>query len=53
MFGRELGDFSEYRRARVHPHLPVWLTREEIQQLFGCLEEPTLLMAQAMKSRAD
>ena len=48
VFGRELGDFSEYRRARVRPHLPVWLTREEIQRLFACLEEPTRLMAQVM-----
>ena len=45
VFGRQLGDFSEYRRARVHPHLLVWLTREEIQGLFGCLDDPARLMA--------
>ncbi|MBX3745340.1 MAG: phage integrase N-terminal SAM-like domain-containing protein [Verrucomicrobiae bacterium] len=48
VFGRELGDFSDYRRAKVRPHLPVWLTREELGRLLDRLEEPWRLMAQAM-----
>jgi site-specific recombinase XerD len=48
VFGQELGDFSEYRRAKVRPHLPVWLSREEIQRLFAHLEEEMRLMAQVM-----
>mgnify|MGYP001595048424 CR=1 FL=1 len=48
VFGRELGDFSEYRRAKVRPHLPVWLTREERKRLFDKLREPSRLMAQVM-----
>jgi integrase len=43
-----LGDFSDYRRAKVRTHLPVWLTREEIRRLFACLDERTRLMAQVM-----
>jgi integron integrase len=38
VFGRELGDFSDYRRARVYPHVPVWLTRAEMDALLGRLE---------------
>jgi integron integrase len=48
VFGRKLGDFSDYRRAKVRPHLPVWLTRGEVERLFGCLEDPWRLMAQTM-----
>jgi hypothetical protein len=48
VFGRELGDFSEYRRAKVRPHLPVWRTREETKRLFDKLREPYRLMAQVM-----
>jgi integrase len=47
-YRKELGDFSDYRRAKVRTHLPVWLTREEIQRFFACLEERTRLMAQVM-----
>ena len=32
----------------VRTHLPVWLTREEIQRLFGCLDAPANLMARLM-----
>ncbi|MBI2948015.1 MAG: phage integrase N-terminal SAM-like domain-containing protein [Verrucomicrobia bacterium] len=46
VFGKELGDFSDYRRARARTHLPVWLTREELQRVFEQLQEPWRLMAQ-------
>jgi integron integrase len=46
VFGQELGDFSDYRRARARTHVPAWLTREELQRLFDQLEEPWRLMAQ-------
>jgi len=48
VFGRELGDFSDYRRARARSHLPVWLTREEVSRLLDCLEGRYRLMAQVM-----
>jgi integrase len=49
VFGRELGDFSNYRRARARTTLPVWLTKEEVQRLFEALDEPPMvLMAQVM-----
>jgi len=48
VFGKELGDFSDYRRAKVRTHLPVWLTREELRQLFDQLLEPWKLMALLM-----
>jgi integrase len=48
VFKRELGDFSEYRRAQVRPHLPVWLSREELQRLFEFLHPDSRLMAQVM-----
>jgi integrase len=37
VFERKLGDFSDYRRARVRPHLPTWLTPEELERFFACL----------------
>ena len=48
VFGKELGDFSEYRRAKARTNLPVWLTRDELGRLFEHLEEPWRLMAQVM-----
>ena len=30
VFGKELGDFSDYRRAKVRTHAPSWLTAEEV-----------------------
>ncbi|MBN2506244.1 MAG: phage integrase N-terminal SAM-like domain-containing protein, partial [Verrucomicrobia bacterium] len=33
VFQKELGDFSEYRRARMRRHAPTWLTRSELQAL--------------------
>jgi integron integrase len=48
VFGRELGDFSDFRRARARAHLPVWLTRPELGALFGQLTEGWGLMARVM-----
>ena len=48
VFGKELGDFSDFRRAQVRPHAPVWLTPEELQRLFSCLEGQWNLMAKIM-----
>lgn len=48
VFEKDLGDFSEYRRARARTNLPVWLTREELQRFFECLDEQTRLMAEVM-----
>src|SRR5436190_17513258 len=48
VFERQLGDLAEFRRAKVRTHLPVWLTREEMEKLFAGLEEPTGLMARLM-----
>ena len=38
VFGQELGDFSDYRRAKMRPHAPTWLTRPEMQRLLEHLE---------------
>ena len=37
VFQKELGDFSDYRRARMRPHAPTWLTRSELQALLEAL----------------
>ena len=37
VFGKELGDFSDYRRGKVRPHLPTWLTLEEVRSLLSQL----------------
>jgi integron integrase len=48
VFELELGDFSDFQRAKVRPHAPAWLTPEEIDRLFSCLEGNWLLMAKVM-----
>jgi len=48
VFQQPLGDFSEYRRAKARTHLPVWLTKEELQRLFACLDGEERLMARVM-----
>jgi integrase len=48
VFGKQLGDFFDYRRAQARTHLPVWLTKEEIERLFACLEPDMRLMARLM-----
>jgi len=48
VLGRELGDFSDYTRARARVALPVVLTREELRHLLAQLDGRTRLMAQVM-----
>jgi len=48
VFGRELGDFSDFTRARQRLHIPVVLTREECQRLFAALDGTMQLMAELM-----
>jgi integron integrase len=48
VMGRQLGDFSDYQRAPVRQRLPVVLTREEMQRVFGQMEGTTRLMGQVM-----
>jgi integron integrase len=46
VFGRQLGDFSEFRRAKARRNLPVWLTKDEMHRFLGCLDDQMRLMAQ-------
>ena len=46
VFGKELGDFSDYRRGKVRTHLPVWLTRSEMRVLLQHLDGQWRLMTQ-------
>jgi integron integrase len=48
VFGRELGDFSDFTRARKRLNIPVVLTREECQRLFAALDGTMQLMAELM-----
>ena len=48
VYGKELGDFSDFTRAPHHPRIPVVLTREECRELFAALEGSTRLMAELM-----
>ncbi len=43
---RELGDFSDFVRARAERRVPVVLTQRECRQLFAAMDETTRLMAQ-------
>lgn len=43
---RDLGDLGAYRRASRGPHIPVVLSRSEIDRLFAQLERTALLIAQ-------
>ncbi|MFO1477135.1 MAG: integron integrase [Verrucomicrobiota bacterium] len=45
VFGKELGDFSDYRRAKASSHVPVWLTPSEIRLLLEQLDEKWSLLA--------
>lgn len=38
VYGKELGDFSDYRRARARTHVPSWLTANEMKALLEQLE---------------
>jgi integron integrase len=44
--GRDLGDFSDFVRARAERRVPVVLTQRECKQLFAAMDEGTRLMAQ-------
>ena len=48
VYGKELGDFSDFTRARQHARIPVVLSRTECRQLFAALEGSTRLMAELM-----
>jgi integron integrase len=48
VFGRELGDFSDFRRAKARSNMPVWLTREEMRRLLDSLRGTWKLMAGVM-----
>jgi integron integrase len=43
---RDLGDLGSYRRALRRPHIPVVLSRDEIDRMFAELTGTSLLMAQ-------
>jgi integron integrase len=48
VFGKQLGDFSDFRKAKVRARLPVWLTREEIDHLLNRLDGLWTLMTRVM-----
>jgi integron integrase len=43
---RDLGDLGDYQRARRGPHIPVVLSRDELDRFFAQLKDTWLLMAQ-------
>ncbi len=47
-FGKSLGDFSDFTRARRPPRLPVVLTREECRTLFDAMDGTSRLMGELM-----
>jgi integrase len=46
--GQDLGDFSDFARARRRMRVPVVLNRAECERLFACLEGTARLMAELM-----
>jgi integrase len=46
--GRDLGDFSDFVRARRRVRVPVVLNRRECERLFDALEGTPKLMAELM-----
>ncbi len=48
VLGKQLGDFSDFTRARRRLNIPVVLTREECQRLFGAMDGTPRLMAELM-----
>ena len=45
VMGTEVGDISDYERARASRHLPVVLSRKEVERLLAALPDRYLLMA--------
>ena len=45
VFGQDVGDFSDFRRAKIHPHAPVWLTPNETTRLLEQLPPEHALLA--------
>jgi integron integrase len=45
VYGQELGDFSDYRRAKARTRAPSWLTRSEVRRLLAQLEGRWVLLA--------
>lgn len=45
VMAHDLGDFSDYMRARSSRHLPVVLSQSEVGRLFNCLPDRHRLMA--------
>ena len=48
VFGKDLGDFSDYHHAKARSHMPVWLTHEEMDRLLNSMEGISKLMAEVM-----
>jgi len=48
VLGKQLGDFSDFTRARKRLNIPVVLTREECQRLFETMDGTPRLMAELM-----
>ncbi len=48
VYGRELGDFGDFARAKRQVRIPVVLAREECRHLFAALEGTNRLMAELM-----
>lgn len=48
VFGKPLGDFSDFKRAKIRSHVPVWLTRDEMDRLLMQLPGQWGLMARVM-----
>jgi hypothetical protein len=44
VFGKELGDFSDYQRAKVRTHAPSWLTPSEMKGLLEQLDDRWALL---------
>ena len=48
VLGRELGDFSDYLRAKCRKPAPVWLSPRETKLVLGALSDEFRLMSQIM-----
>ena len=48
VYGKTLGDFSDYKKARVRQRLPTVLTRQEVNMVLEQLEGTSLIMVKTM-----